>query len=383
MRSERDELAARLVDLLAVVEDEQRGTVGQVAHERRRQRLAGQRADPELVGDRRGDCFGVRAGRRARRGSTNQAPSANRVTQRAASCSASRVLPQPPAPISVIELAAGDQARDSRASSCVAADEARRLDGQVVRQLAERVRRSELGSGRIGSSNTRSPGARSAKRCSPRSRSSLAWLSACLRVAPTRAPGRGARRPPAASSAPVPGRRGVPDPHDAAGVDADAGRSRMSAAIARAACNASVEIVERRDEAIAGYGVAARRRGGRRCSVERAEPAVVAAAIAPLEDRAQQHAVRARARAARPRPGWRSAGSRARCGRRARVAPGRARPSRGRPRGRPAPPRPVRRPHPARGRAARGGARRAGARRSACAALLELAHARRARAAPR
>ena len=106
--------------------------------------------------------------------SQSHAPSGNRGSTSAATCSARRVLPTPPTPVSVTSRARRRARRRSPRSSCVAADERRRAARGRLPGNASSDRSGGNSPARPGRTtwNTRSGRARSRRRCSPRSTSS-------------------------------------------------------------------------------------------------------------------------------------------------------------------------------------------------------------------
>ena len=117
VRRLRDELAARHVDLLAVVEDEQHGRSARCRTSAADNASSGSARTPSWLATAAGDVRASRRRRRARRARRTMRRRRTARCTRAASCSASRVLPQPPAPISVMSSPPAQRAARSRASS--------------------------------------------------------------------------------------------------------------------------------------------------------------------------------------------------------------------------------------------------------------------------
>ena len=91
------------------------------------------------------------SGSRTAASSHNHAPSRNRGSTSAATCSARRVLPTPPTPVSVTSRASPTRP-STRGDLALAADERRHLQRQVPRERVQRAQRRELA--------RRAPGAR-------------------------------------------------------------------------------------------------------------------------------------------------------------------------------------------------------------------------------
>ena len=115
----------------------------------------------------------TRAGSTSRERRTNQTPSANASTSSAATCSARRVLPMPPGPVSVTSRTSSrPQQRRERGQLLLATQQRGGLQRQVVLVGVERLERREVG-GQAGRTSWKSGSGcwRSLRRCAPRSRS--------------------------------------------------------------------------------------------------------------------------------------------------------------------------------------------------------------------
>ena len=153
-----DQHGAVVEEMLAVVEHQQHLLVGQASHEHIEQGLLRVLGNSEDVGHLSGHRAATRRGSAS---STYQTPPGKRSVRSAASCSASRVLPHPPEPVSVTSRCSSMSAPASGELS-LAADEGRQLGGQVV---ACRVQPRERG--KVSGSSTW----QSWKTCSGRPRS--------------------------------------------------------------------------------------------------------------------------------------------------------------------------------------------------------------------
>ena len=123
---------ARVHEVLAVVEDQQQLTRAQPIEQRLLDGAPGFSGTSSTRATTAASRSALAMGAR----STNHAPCAKVVTTRPPTCCASRVLPEPPAPVRVTRRA--DPSRPASAHFFLAADERRQVGWQVVRAIGRK-----------------------------------------------------------------------------------------------------------------------------------------------------------------------------------------------------------------------------------------------------
>ena len=300
----RDELPAGLVDVLAIVEHEQQSALRQVPHKRGGHRLVGEHAHAELTGDHGGDVLRLRVAGESGEpdepcavGEPRDAPRRELQRQpRLAAASGADQGDDAPRP---------DALREARELG-VAADEERRLHGQVVSHLAQRVRRHG-GSAALGDLEHR------LARCEVLKPLDAQVAQVRRRPEPPARVGRDEHLSALRGACELPAARGArtgearADRHDIAGVNPDR-RSQAHVRSDRAGRPQDVSgVAERRDEAVLADRI--RRPAVAVCQQgQRADPAFVAAARVRLDQRAQQQAAGTGAERQRGRPRLRIGG---------------------------------------------------------------------------